>query len=147
MEELVRFHKVTFDYINGNIISYKPRIQSHAQVFDSNLQAKYGILASTYSYDCCSWVGIPLQIDQATIEKKYGYYAGILAEVDLFDPLPDTLSVELPNYCFPVEVHYKNLPAKCVGCLRFGLSITNCRHSKDKQVMESLQEKPRNKNL
>lgn len=62
-------------------------------------------------------MGIPLQIDQATREKRY---ARMLLEIDLSGPLPDFITVELPDYGFNVEIHYENLPAKCTCCNRSG---------------------------
>lgn len=59
-----------------------------------------------------SGVGIPLQIDQTTRKRKFGCYARVLVEVDLSGPLPNQLSVEIPNYGFIVDVHYENLPSK-----------------------------------
>lgn len=72
-------------------------------------------------------VGIPLQLDQATTEKKYGYYVCILKEMNLSCSLPDIISVELPDYAFDVEIHYENLPARCTGCSLFGHTIDKCR--------------------
>lgn len=88
-------------------------------------------------------MGIPLQIDRATREKRFVYLAKILVEVDLNNPLPDWLTIELPDYGFDVEVHYENLPTKCSGCLRFGHAVSECRINKEKtQVAEKKSSRP-----
>lgn len=61
----------------------------------------------------CSWHWHPLQLDKATREHLYGYYAQILVDVDLFGELPASIMVERENYGFPVEIVYENLPSKC----------------------------------
>lgn len=77
-----------------------------------------------------------MQIDQKTLEKKYGYYAIILVEVDLSGTLPNLIRVELPDYGFNVEIHYENLPSKCTVYYRYGHSANNCRLTMGKQIID-----------
>lgn len=71
-------------------------------------------------------VGIPLQIYQATRERKCGYYALILTEADLSGPLPNFITIELPDH----GLHYENLSARSSSCQSFGCSLADCRGSK-----------------
>lgn len=72
-------------------------------------------------------IGIPLKIDRATREKRFGYFARLLVEVDLNNPFPNWLTIELLDYGFDVEVYYENLPTKCSSCLRFGHTVSEYR--------------------
>lgn len=54
-------------------------------------------------------VGIPVQLEQATRDKKYGYYPQILVDDDLPGSLIDFITVEHPNYGFDVEIRYEKL--------------------------------------
>lgn len=106
-----------------NFNPYEPKIQSHSQVwiwiYGLNLEYWHPRILLTVARG----LGIPLQIDQATKEKRYGYCAKMLVKVDLSGSLPDFITVELPDYGFNVEIHYENLPAKCNCCNRFGHTV------------------------
>ncbi|XP_062017271.1 uncharacterized protein LOC133733635 [Rosa rugosa] len=58
-------------------------------------------------------VGTPLQLDRATKELEFGYYARVLVDVDLARELPSSLMIERENHCFPIEVVYENLCTHC----------------------------------
>ncbi|KAM2635454.1 hypothetical protein EV1_020222 [Malus domestica] len=75
-------------------------------------------------------VGTPLQLDSATRERQYGYYARILVDVNLADDLPTSLMVERESHGFPVEVVYENLPPKCSHCGLIGHLANSCRQLK-----------------
>nr|XP_011465613.1 PREDICTED: uncharacterized protein LOC105351802 [Fragaria vesca subsp. vesca] len=55
-------------------------------------------------------VGTPLQIDKATRERQFGYYARILVDIELSQDLPTSLMVEKGNHVFSVNISYENLP-------------------------------------
>ena len=61
-------------------------------------------------------VGTPLQLDRATKERQFGYYARILVDINLASDLPSSLMVEHENFCFPVDICYEKLPDKCSNC-------------------------------
>ncbi|KAJ4719149.1 DUF4283 domain protein [Melia azedarach] len=137
-----------------NFNPYDPKIQSQVQLWirlhGLSLEYWHPQILMTIARG----VGIPLQINQATRDMKYGFYAHILVEADLSKPLPDFITVELPNYEFDVEVHYENLPTKCNGCNRFGHADHQCRRrtksniqntnktADPKQIHKTTQSKP-----
>ncbi|KAK9921828.1 hypothetical protein M0R45_030324 [Rubus argutus] len=64
-------------------------------------------------------IGTPLQIDKATKERQFGYYARILVDIDLSKDHPTSLIVERGNHAFLVAIDYetsldklKNIHAK-----------------------------------
>lgn len=57
-------------------------------------------------------------------------------EVDLFSLLPDTISVELPDCGFEVEIHYEILPGRCWECFRFGHSVDKFHRTISKQKVK-----------
>ena len=74
-------------------------------------------------------VGTPLQLDRATKEREFGYFARILVDVDIASDLPNTLMVERESHCFPVEVMYENL---CSNCGVVGHNSDRCRQLQSK---------------
>lgn len=54
-------------------------------------------------------VGTPLQLDKATKEREFGYFARVLVDVDLAGNLPSSLMVERETHCFPIDVVYENV--------------------------------------
>lgn len=80
-------------------------------------------------------IGLPLQIDQATREKVFGYYARVLVEVDLSGPLPTSLMVELPDDGFMVSIVYVYLAPKCSACGMIGHQLKDCRNRENKDEL------------
>ena len=92
-------------------------------------------------------VGTPLQLDPATKEQRYGYFARVLVDVDLQGALPTSIMVERENFCFPVDIQYENLPPQCSHCGIIGHEKKNCRQwkpqlVKKKEVRQEYQAKP-----
>ncbi|KAK9280313.1 hypothetical protein L1049_014001 [Liquidambar formosana] len=75
-------------------------------------------------------VGIPCQIDRATLSQFFGHYARILVELNLTQPLPECIRVEHEGHGFFVDVRYENLPPKCSHCNVFGHDLGYCRFVK-----------------
>lgn len=101
--------------------------QTHAQVW-----VKFFGLSQDYWHprtlmEIARGIGTPLQLDNATRERLYGYFARVLVDVDLTGELPSSIMVERENYGFPVEIVYENLPAQCGHCGLFGHMTTKCR--------------------
>ena len=59
--------------------------------------------------DIACGVGVPLKIDNATINGDLGHFARLLIEVDLSTDLPDTLTLERIGKSSFVDVIYENL--------------------------------------
>ncbi|KAM7496923.1 hypothetical protein LguiA_021337 [Lonicera macranthoides] len=78
-------------------------------------------------------VGVPLQMDSTTKNRRFGHFARVLVDVDMAGNLPSVLWVERKGHGFRVEITYEKLPLFCSGCGIVGHSFTNCR-AKSKQV-------------
>ncbi|XP_050379729.1 uncharacterized protein LOC126797093 [Argentina anserina] len=74
--------------------------------------------------DIARGVGTPLQLDKATKECEFGYYARMLVDVDLANELPSSLMVEREAHCFPIEIVYENI---CTHCGMVGHMADRCR--------------------
>ncbi|KAM1171914.1 hypothetical protein ACFXTH_022219 [Malus domestica] len=79
-------------------------------------------------------VGTPLQLDKATKERQFGYYARALVDVDLAVDLPSSIMVEREGHSFPIDIVYEKLPDKCNHCGILGHTVDRCRHLKKKNV-------------
>lgn len=76
----------------------------------------------------------PLQLDKATKERQFGYYARALVDVDLAVDLPSFIMVEREGHSFPIDIVYEKLPEKCNHCGILGHTIDRCRYLKKKNV-------------
>ncbi|XP_062014597.1 uncharacterized protein LOC133745056 [Rosa rugosa] len=81
-------------------------------------------------------VGTPLQIDKATRERQFGYFARVLIDVDLAGELPPSLMVERETHCFQIEVVYENV---CTHCGRVGHMADQCRALKSSNKEQNAQ--------
>ncbi|XP_050376340.1 uncharacterized protein LOC126793761 [Argentina anserina] len=75
-------------------------------------------------------VGTPLQLDKATKEREFGYYARVLVDVDLANELPSSLMVKREAHCFPIEIVYENM---CTYCGMVGHMADRCRQLQETQ--------------
>jgi hypothetical protein len=58
--------------------------------------------------------------NEATSNKKFGYYARILVDLDMFQFLSEFLLVERDGYAFNVNVEYERLPPFSSLCHAIG---------------------------
>lgn len=72
-------------------------------------------------------VGIPLQLDQPTRQRRYGHFVRVLVGVDMSQSLPSTLWVEMKGHRFHVDITYDKLPQYCSHCSTVGHALANCR--------------------
>lgn len=72
-------------------------------------------------------VGIPLSLDDATINRSLGHYARILVDLDLAGNIRDKILVERKDFAFFVRIEYERLPEFCSSCKMIGHSLGNCR--------------------
>ncbi|XP_057775561.1 uncharacterized protein LOC130994533 [Salvia miltiorrhiza] len=85
------------------------------------------------------WLGQPLKIDGISMTEDVGSYVRMLVEVDLAQPLPETMSIDGGDYSFPVEFCYESIPLFCTRCKITGHSVDKCRRgakSKPSDVVE-----------
>ncbi|XP_057779880.1 uncharacterized protein LOC130998478 [Salvia miltiorrhiza] len=85
------------------------------------------------------WLGQPLKIDGISMTEDVGSYMRMLVEVDLAQPLPETMNIDGGDYSFPVEFCYESIPLFCTRCKITGHSMDKCRRgakSKPSDVVE-----------
>ncbi|KAM2953591.1 hypothetical protein FF1_031959 [Malus domestica] len=104
--------------------------QTHAQVWIKIYGLSQEYWHPRILMEIARGVGTPLQLDHATREKLYGYYARILVDVDLSADLPSTIMVEREQHGFSVDIIYENLPPTCGHCGVIGHNTNKCRHLK-----------------
>ncbi|CAN6727000.1 unnamed protein product [Malus baccata var. baccata] len=122
---LFRLSKWTPDFKPGDVLP-----QTHAQVWIKIFCLSQEYWHPRHLMEIARGVGTPLQLDSATRERQYGYYARILVDVNLADDLPTSLMVERESHGFPVEVVYENLPPKCSHCGLIRHLANSCRQLK-----------------
>ncbi|KAL6182027.1 hypothetical protein ACLB2K_043450 [Fragaria x ananassa] len=79
-------------------------------------------------FEIAHGIGVPVKIDQNTLERKFGLFARVLVDIDLsYDP-PRELAV-CRNNGEPVivEVEYERLPDLCSHCGNVGHMVTACK--------------------
>lgn len=101
--------------------------QSHSQIWVRLYGLSQDYWHPQHLMEIARGVGTPLQIDRATKEREFGYFARVLVDVVLAGNLPSCLMVERENHCFPIEVIYENM---CDNCGIVGHTIDRCRHFK-----------------
>lgn len=86
-------------------------------------------------------VGIPLSLDDATINKTFGHYTRILVDTDLINPIQDQILVEREGFAFLVWIDYEFLLCFCSTCVVIGHSLSDC-----KKIMNFNKGAPKNDN-
>ncbi|KAM2923719.1 hypothetical protein COP2_039916 [Malus domestica] len=95
---LFRLSKWTPDFKPGDVLP-----QTHAQVWIKIFGLSQEYWHPRHLMEIARGVGTPLQLDSATRERQYGYYARILVDVNLADDLPTSLMVERESHGFPMS--------------------------------------------
>lgn len=73
-------------------------------------------------------LGMPVGVDQRTLDREYGYFASVLVDIDLAKHVPDRVNVkEEDGTEFTQTVEIPKLPAYCNHCKMVGHLITQCR--------------------
>lgn len=75
----------------------------------------------------CSFFGKPLYTDQMTAEQKRCMFARALVEVDIANPLPDVVDIDLPNgTSIKQRILYEDIPKFCSHCSKLGHDKAAC---------------------
>ncbi|XP_019230721.1 PREDICTED: uncharacterized protein LOC109211625 [Nicotiana attenuata] len=74
-----------------------------------------------------SGIGKPLYTYKTTADMERIYYARVLIEVDVAQPLPECIELDTPFGTFQQQVTYDWRPKFCVDCIKFGHDAENCR--------------------
>ncbi|KAL5705126.1 hypothetical protein ACHQM5_023468 [Ranunculus cassubicifolius] len=75
-------------------------------------------------------VGTPIHVDRNTVSRDNGYYACVLVDIDLTNPIPDKILVEAEDkeIEFWQEVQLGSLPKFCNNCKVVGHLTAGCNH-------------------
>ena len=65
-----------------------------------------------------------------TLKGDFGHFARILIDIDLSQPLSDSIMVVVGSDCLFVPLEYERLPDFCTACKTIGHDISACRHRK-----------------
>ncbi|XP_062020889.1 uncharacterized protein LOC133737323 [Rosa rugosa] len=98
--------------------------QTHSQIWVRFYGLSQDYWHPQHLMEIARGVGTPLQLDRATKERAFGYFARVLVDVDLASNLPSSLMVERENHCFAIEVIYENM---CDNCGMVGHTIDRCK--------------------
>ena len=78
-------------------------------------------------YNIARAIGVPLRLDQATINGDFGHYARVLVDIDLKHPLLYQLEVDSNGECGFVNVEYENISNFYTTCSSIGHPATCCK--------------------
>ncbi|KAL6194794.1 hypothetical protein ACLB2K_035870 [Fragaria x ananassa] len=79
-------------------------------------------------FEIANGIGVPVKIDQNTLERKFGLFARVLIDIDLSVDPPCELVVRRKNgESVVIEVGYERLPQLCSHCGNVGHSVTACK--------------------
>ncbi|XP_057779813.1 uncharacterized protein LOC130998414 [Salvia miltiorrhiza] len=86
-------------------------------------------------------IGLPLKLDNASIQGEFGHFARILIEVDLALELPSSLLINCDEGSFYTEFSYERLPHYCTSLWRAKDNIVNpvAGNAQEKDVLQQTQ--------
>ncbi|XP_057775104.1 uncharacterized protein LOC130994087 [Salvia miltiorrhiza] len=76
------------------------------------------------------WLGQPLKIDGNSIDDEVAQYARIFVEIDLAQPLAESMVIDGGDYYFNIDLSYEYIPLYCTKCKIVGHSVDRCRKGK-----------------
>ncbi|XP_019256255.1 PREDICTED: uncharacterized protein LOC109234641 [Nicotiana attenuata] len=92
-----------------------------------------------------SCIGNPICTDKLTTQEQRIAYAKILIEMDISQPLPDSLSLELPDgKYYSQDIEYEWKPMYCQDCLKVGHVTGDCkkRPAEYREPQQNIKKKP-----
>ncbi|KAL6194627.1 hypothetical protein ACLB2K_035708 [Fragaria x ananassa] len=91
-------------------------------------------------FEIASGIGIPIKVDNYTLERRYGLFARILIDIDLtIDPPLDLVVERESGEALVLHVEYEKLPSLCTNCGNLGHVVSGCnsvKRSKENNVSE-----------
>ena len=85
--------------------------------------------------DVARAIGVPLKIDQATINGDFGHFSRVLIDIDLKSPLLNTIQLEWGEECRFINPFYENFPDFCSTCSSIGHFAAHCFYNAPKGDM------------
>ncbi|POO00100.1 Zinc knuckle CX2CX4HX4C [Trema orientale] len=86
-------------------------------------------------------VGVPIRFDEMTLKGKFGHFARILIDIDLSQPILDSLMVEVGSDCFFVPLEYERLSDFCSSCKTIGHAASACKRGNSLASTKDLEPK------
>jgi len=100
--------------------------QTHAQIWVRLMHLPQEYLRRKTLYEIASSLGTPLTIDEATQNRRFGIYARVLIDVDLFEKLFESVVVEREGHALSIMVQHEKQPVYCAHCKTLGHNLQNC---------------------
>ncbi|PON82607.1 Zinc knuckle CX2CX4HX4C [Trema orientale] len=77
--------------------------------------------------DLARGIGVPIRFDEMTLNGEFGHYARMLIDIDLSQPISDSLMVEVGSDCLFILLEYERLSSFCCACKFIGHEASTCR--------------------
>ncbi|XP_057775207.1 uncharacterized protein LOC130994192 [Salvia miltiorrhiza] len=75
-------------------------------------------------------IGLPILFDSTSVHREVGHFTRMLVEVDLAQPLQESMTLGCGNNSFYIEFSDEQLPLYCSHCRLTGHSRDKCNKSK-----------------
>ncbi|PON31697.1 Zinc knuckle CX2CX4HX4C [Parasponia andersonii] len=113
----------TFAQVLSNSTMHDP-VASPAAMHVTNIALKS---SKPSLKDLARGVDVPIRFDAMTLNEEFGHYAQRLIDIDLSQPISDSLMVEVGNDCSFIPLEYERLLSFCSSCKFIGHEAFNCR--------------------
>ncbi|XP_026377632.1 uncharacterized protein LOC113271921 [Papaver somniferum] len=81
-------------------------------------------------------IGRAIKVDETTLQRKVGYYASVLVEIDLTQRIPNHIQIKSKYRTFEQEIQIPRIPKFCNHCKIVGHLVTECRSSRKEVNVE-----------
>lgn len=100
--------------------------QTHAQIWVRFLNLPQEYWEKQTLFEIASGLGTPLSIDETTQRRRFGIFARVLIDVDLFENLFESVVVEREDHALSISIQYEKYPLFCAHCKMLRHSIQSC---------------------
>lgn len=122
MPEILRFMRWTLNF------SPMHQKNTNAQVWTNFWDLGLEFWEPITLFEIANAIGVPMKVDQNTLDKKFDLFARVLIDIDLLVDPPCELVVRRKNgEIVVIEVGYKYLSNLCSHCSNVGHTITACK--------------------
>ncbi|KAF6146188.1 hypothetical protein GIB67_005836 [Kingdonia uniflora] len=92
-------------------------------------------------------LGTPIQLDQSTLNHDYGYHASVLVDIDLSQPIPNHVFIDIEGKMINQETILHRVPKFCNHCKNVGHCIAECKGKQDPPITEVPSKTEKNKKV